>query len=213
VKVGETALLGRRVVVLERSSAPYEQTVKMWVDPVSMMVLRHESNVGRWVAEVTRFDPNPKLDGALFRFTPPPGAVDRKAAPGTTPRPAVVPHGNETPSGFYEPRPLLSGLQPRDVGIETDDSGVLSYRSDYRLGPASEVTVLTFEQRAASGPLPAVLTAGERLSINGHTAFFSLAGNESRLAWSDGTHWLLLTTTQLSREDLLQFAGTLEQVP
>lgn len=210
VRVGETQMLGRRVAVLERSPAPNEQTVKFWVDPETMQVLRHESNVGRWVAEVTVFDAAPRFEASLFQFQPPPGAVDRHT---TTPLAAPPLHGRDTPSGFYEPSGEALGLQLGEVRSEADTNGVVFYRSEFEAISREGIVLLTFEQRRNAANLPLTLAAGERLAVGGHEAYLSQAGQELRLAWSDGRLWLLLSTTWLSRDQLLAFAGSLQLAP
>ncbi|MEX0782454.1 MAG: LuxR C-terminal-related transcriptional regulator [Dehalococcoidia bacterium] len=88
--VGNDVLLGRETVIIEYGA---EMTyswngndyrtglLRMWVDPETMMILRHDVDSGRFLAEVTSLQYGATLDDAVFAYTPPAGYLVREGEP------------------------------------------------------------------------------------------------------------------------------------
>jgi outer membrane lipoprotein-sorting protein len=105
--VGSETVVGRKTTIVEVSPAYISSsssgddtghgTVKYWVDPDRMVILRQELDdrpVQRFSIEVTRFDWNPDDRGPV-KFTPPPGAALQ--GPENSPSAAITPSGRASP--------------------------------------------------------------------------------------------------------------------
>ncbi len=93
-RVGEESLLGHQTVIVEygplfsstsndREGVTRSGVGRMWIDPETMLILRHEIGDGSGPHEdssivVTRLDLNGDLADELFEFEPPPGAERRE---------------------------------------------------------------------------------------------------------------------------------------
>ncbi|MGH2609582.1 MAG: LuxR C-terminal-related transcriptional regulator [Tepidiformaceae bacterium] len=112
--VGHEVVLGRETVIIEYGA---EMTyswngheyltglMRMWVDPETMMILRHDVDSGRFLAEVTSLEYAATLDDQVFAYTPPAdySVVENPLSPTPVPTPlvkAVIRDAAGLPDGF-----------------------------------------------------------------------------------------------------------------
>jgi hypothetical protein len=132
--IGREVILGRETVIIEFgvedrywSNEGWFLTKlnRWWVDPETMMLLRHESDSGRFVAQITRLDYGTDSEDEVFRYEPPDAfAVARLPTidPNYKPDPYA---GMKLLAPFFRPGYIPAGFEVRELmafGLGDDGS-------------------------------------------------------------------------------------------
>jgi DNA-binding CsgD family transcriptional regulator len=127
--VGLEVLLGRDCVIIEygtemtyewRGNEYLTGLMRMWVDPETMMILRHDVDSGRFLAEVTSLEYGVTLDDAVFAYAPPADFLLQEIAVSPTPVPPspvepVIRDAAGLPEGFSLKEETLESLNGQVV--------------------------------------------------------------------------------------------------
>ncbi|MPZ49706.1 MAG: DUF2092 domain-containing protein [Dehalococcoidia bacterium] len=207
--IGEESLLGQDVQVIEVTSSEGGRST-FWVDPEFAFVLRHVSEAEMYSlrAEVTELEYNNEPSDDLFRFEPPPGSQETDSTSGPS-------AGSLGPIGGPEVRPPPGFLAPSYLPDAFLNSGEVStHAADGRV-TAHEVRLsrtrggspeLVIEQQFRAGGLPASLTGGLPVSVDGNPGFRSTVGGEEILVWASGDIVVTVRSAALPFEELLRIA-------
>jgi hypothetical protein len=225
--IGHETLLGRRTAVIEYgSTSTFDRgdgrigltgLNRMWVDVRTLQILRHETDNGRFIIEVTLFDESP-MPAEIFRFTPPPGEliVDAPA-----PEPFAGPP-RDPPPGTYPPGSLIPSYVP--AGFEPlGGSGHRNSPADWQLtqsfGPRKEPVVIVGDGAPitiAEHPLssgPASPGAGTVTDVNGHDAILVVDGPRITLSWAQDGVAIVLIARDLPLAEVMAVAASLRAAP
>lgn len=234
--VGEEEALGRKVTVIEfgptwtsSSAVGNSQEVtehggsgRLWVDPVSMFILRYEvdSNEQTVLAVVTRLDRSPGFEPGDFMFEPPAGTVldDRTTEDVARGEEVLFTDATLNPAwpGYY----AIMSLPPGYAGAEWQRNGTpASFMTGFR--PLNGCTSKELEAcdyvrvfQAPTGRPPTVVTETHTAALtNGITVTLGRGGGLTYLWWDDGETFVEISTNAMPEGALIEFASSFQKQP
>ncbi|MBA4180890.1 MAG: hypothetical protein C0506_09910 [Anaerolinea sp.] len=232
--VGSDQMLGRPVRLIEMKSASGEsvtlstngsetrsagpvQTMRLWFDPATRMVLRYLAEpVGERQGidlTVTRLEVGGQMIGKVFLFVPPPGAIERSDT--TTHSSSGSGSSSMGSAGRTPPLPkpfvavtlLPEGLFSAGQGNTEDNGGIVAAEDRWR---SDSGATLTLQQRLRADGLPPGLQVGDRIQVSGHEAFRLVNGDKTTIAWYYDGLAVLITGNRMPEAELLRFAEGLK---
>lgn len=205
--VGSETLLGRETVIVEFGVEErywsgegwfLTKLNRLWVDPETMMVLRNESDSGRFIAEVTSLAYEQDPGDAAFVYQPPPAFIVRPVTtnpPGYTPDPYG---GMKLLAPFLRPGYLPNGFELESL-MTVGTAGEPGSTTDTRF-ETEDGTSVRLEQTVTPMGLPRSvttrMTGAYPTTFRGRPALEDDRLGSVRLAWwEDGIAIMLSSDT------------------
>jgi DNA-binding CsgD family transcriptional regulator len=228
--VGHDRVLGRDVTIIEFGPAWTDQregvttfhgTARVWVDDETLMFMKFETDDGPESERVVRAGVMElkfgRPDDSVFRFDPPKGATALAPAPFQAPpqdaiHQLVKPgwyHASAVPAGFF---PIEAGANGRPDNFTRQDVFLV----DTTTVPASNAALvrsIRLKQEKVATPAPPSTGGDQVLLRSGITAELSTEGSDLVLTFGDGDVSLRLAGRNVTREELIAFANSLEKHP
>jgi len=223
--VGHEDVLGRPATVIEYGhSQVYDRgdgtrvltgLKRMWVDPATMQILRHETDNGRFVAEVTRLDEGIRVDDDLVRFDPPPGSRDAKAVTPDAARDLSSRGVGTPPPGALVPRYLPRGFALAGSGETGDWQGAWTQELWFGVPGATrkDAIPLVITQKPRADGVPVVLQQGRPVDVNGAPGWVNVAGDGVTVAFARDGIAVVVTGRGLAEAEILRGAESMERAP
>jgi outer membrane lipoprotein-sorting protein len=228
---GERTIAGRRAYVLEispawTSSGPDGEdsggVVRFWIDKQYLFAIGWEAEYkdgGVYGLRFRDIEFNGDLSADLFTFTPPPGATERDSfldpsgMSGSSISSGDMGERIDLPAGFLTPAHLPAGYQARSHGssYEVDDDGNKhTYRVDFLVREDDGDGYVSTQERRDLDALPGALKRGDEIDVLGNDAWLWTEDGLLHLAWQDGDLVVYMIARELSADELLRVAESME---
>lgn len=201
------SVLGREVYMLKGESA--DAVLRLWLDKEYLLPLRMELGSGSegnvFDFRFTSIELDVDIDDAVFQFTPPPGAVRDNV---------------RRVRQWLKPGMLAPTWLPQDYGFAGGHGGsggsqygVTRLEAEARLRSDDRGGVLTIKEELSREGLADSLKRGTKIEIRGQDAWIEHRDDGTTvLVWKEGDFVITVTADQLSADDLLRLAESMELV-
>jgi hypothetical protein len=209
---GEEEMLGVKAQIVE-VTGPGGDAATYWIEPEHVFILRYEmTEQSGWKtsARIEELELDAKLDGTLFSFEPPAGALgeEPKETLGWSSGLIGAPTFPKQ-EGFLAPDYLPAGYVTKSSGGTTSNGRRTLYR--VTLGPSRDgPATLYVEQQFRAGGLAAPPTNSTTMDIAGRTGYRNSAGGEETLTWAVDDVIVTLRSSVLPFKELLRVAASMK---
>lgn len=223
--IAQETLLGRRVAVIEygrqdtydrgNGTTGLTGLNRMWVDVRTLQILRHETDNGRFVAEVTRLDDESPIPAEMLRVALPAGATILQApTPSLAGPPPRMPPPGTYPAGSLVPTYLPSAFEPR--GASSAGNAPDDWQLTQHFGPPGGAVFgdgpLVIEERPRTDGFPRPVSGGTAAKVGRNDALLTVNGTTITLAWAQDGIAIILTAHDLPLDEVVAVAESLAPV-
>ncbi len=217
--VGQDIILGRPVVVIEYGhESDYDAgggvrystgLGRMWVDPDRMLILRNETDSGRFVAQVTALDWEPSFSDGQFLFQAPAGVTPAATLP-TSP---TLPNPHDSAARLWPAYPragyVPEGMSLTSTRLQQAAVGAVDVTLDYGFDGSGGSPAFTIEEHVRADGVPPPLVTNDATTVAGHLAYRAALGTTHTLAWAQDGFAIVISSDTLPPEDMERIAGSM----